>query len=68
MANTCTYNSVDQLPLYLNAEQVAGLVGISRAKAYMLMHDERLRAIRIDKRMVVSRENLLRFIDGNSNA
>lgn len=66
MANVYTYNSIEQLPLYLNAEQVAGLLGISRAKAYTLMHHEGLHTTRIGKRLMVSRENLLKFLEENT--
>ena len=53
----------DQLPFNLNAEQVAEFMGISRAKAYMLMHSEGFPTIHIGKRMMVSREKLLEWLE-----
>ena len=35
-----TYTSYDQLPLALNADDVAAVLGISRANAYTLMHSK----------------------------
>ena len=53
----------DQLPFNLNAEQVAEFMGISRAKAYTLMHSEGFPTIHIGKRMMVSREKLLAWLE-----
>lgn len=37
-----TYTSLEQLPLALSAEDVAQVLGISRANAYTLMHSKGL--------------------------
>ena len=34
---TTTYTTYDQLPITLNADEVATVLGISRARAYTLM-------------------------------
>ena len=34
-----TYHSYDELPLFLNAELVAKVLGVSISSAYELMHD-----------------------------
>lgn len=47
-----TYTSIDQLPITLCAEQVAQVLGISRAGAYTLMHSKDFPTIQIGKRMV----------------
>lgn len=57
------FTSHDALPLYLNADQIAQLVGISRAGAYQLMHAKGFPTIRIGKRMVVSKDKLLQWLD-----
>ena len=36
------YKSYDELPLFLNAEMVAKLLGVSPSSAYELMHEKRL--------------------------
>ena len=47
------YTSYEQLPLALSAEEVAQVLGISRANAYTLMHSKGFPTIKIGKRMVV---------------
>ena len=61
-----TYYSVDQLPCNMNAEQTAAFLGVSRSKAYMLMHSEGFPTIRIDKRLMVSRDKLLKWIEDHT--
>ena len=50
MANK--YSSYDELPLSLRAEDVASVLGISRANAYTLMHAKSFPTIFIGKRML----------------
>ena len=35
------YKSYDDLPMFLNAKMVAGILGVSPGSAYELMHDEK---------------------------
>ena len=35
-----TYHSYDELPLFLNAELVAKVLGVSISSAYELMHED----------------------------
>ena len=55
--------SFEQLPLTLRAEEVAQILGISRAGAYALFHTEGFPCIRIGKRMLVQRDAFLRWLD-----
>ena len=57
------YNSYEQLPLALNAEEVAQVLGISRANAYTLMHSESFPTLVIGKRLVVPRDRLLVWME-----
>ena len=57
------YTSYEQLPLSLNAEEVARVLGISRANAYTLMHSKDFPTLTIGKRMVVPRDKLLAWMD-----
>ena len=58
-----TIHTLQAQGLLLNAEQVAEFMGISRAKAYTLMHSEGFPTIHIGKRMMVSREKLLEWLE-----
>lgn len=57
------YTDFEQLPIMLNADQLAQVLGISRAGAYQLMHAKDFPTIRIGKRMVVPKEKLIRWLD-----
>lgn len=56
----------ESIPRVLNAEQLAGILGISRAGAYQLLHREDFPTLRIGKRMLVPRDKLMLWIDRNS--
>ena len=57
------YKSFDQLPLTINADELAAVLGISRAQAYVLMHSKGFPTIHIGKRMVVHRDMLVKWMD-----
>ena len=61
MANK--YSSYDELPLSLRAEDVASVLGISRANAYTLMHAKSFPTIFIGKRMLVPKDKFLAWIE-----
>ena len=60
---TTNFTSIDQLPITLSAEQVAQVLGISRAGAYTLMHSKDFPTIQIGKRMVVPKDKLLAWME-----
>ena len=57
------YHSLEEFPLMMNIADVATVLGISRAGAYKLAHDSRFPAFQIGKRIVVSREKFLDWLD-----
>ena len=61
-------SSYDQLPVALNANQVAAVLGISRAGAYNLMRSEGFPTLYIGKRMIVPKDKLLTWMDKRLNA
>ena len=58
-----TYTSYTQLPLSLNANDIAAVLGISRANAYTLMHSKGFPTIKIGKRMVVPKNKLIEWME-----
>ena len=60
------YTSVDQLPITLCAEDVASVLGISRAGAYTLMHSKGFPTIKIGKRMVVPKDKLVKWMEAQT--
>ena len=61
--NQKQYYSLEELPLMMNMTDVASVLGISRAGAYKLAHDSRFPAFQIGKRIVVSREKFLDWLN-----
>ena len=60
---TTTYTSYNQLPLSLNANDIAAVLGISRANAYTLMRAKGFPTIFIGKRMIVPRDKFIEWVD-----
>ena len=56
-----TYTSYNQLPLSLNANDIAAVLGISRANAYTLMRAKGFPTIFIGKRMIVPRDKYIEW-------
>ena len=61
------YFSLDQLPLSLNADDIAEVLNISRGNAYTLLHREDFPTIRIGKRMVAPRDRFLEWMQNHVN-
>jgi|APSaa5957512622_1039677.scaffolds.fasta_scaffold99639_2 excisionase family DNA binding protein len=58
--------SYDELPIMLNANAVAQTLGISRAGAYELMHSKGFPTLRVGKRMMVSKQHFIKWIEVKS--
>ncbi len=56
------YNSNDDLPLFLNAETVAKVLGVSPSSAYELLHEDGFPTLRVGSRMVVPKEQFLQWV------
>ena len=60
------YKSYDELPLFLNAETVAKLLGISPSSTYELMHEKSFPVLKIGNRMVVPKEKFREWVEQNA--
>ena len=58
--------SLEDLPVYLSVDQLAALLGISRAGAYTYVHTDGFPLLRIGKRMLVPRDQLLAWLDAQA--
>ena len=64
MTETMTYTSLDQLPITLRANELAAVLGISRAGAYTLMRSKGFPTIYVGKRrMIVMRDKFIAWLD-----
>ena len=57
------YKSYDDLPLFLNAELVAQVLGVSPATSYELLHEDGFPTLRIGNRMVVPKEKFIQWVE-----
>ena len=58
----CKYKNYDELPLVLNAKEVAKVLGLSLAGTYELMREMDFPAKRIGKRIIVPRDEFLEWL------
>lgn len=59
---TSEYKSFDDLPLFLNADQVSKVLGISSASAYELLHEDGFPVLKVGNRMVVPKEQFVKWV------
>ena len=58
------YKKRDDMPMFLSVIDVANLLGISRASAYELVHQEKFPKLKIVQgRIIVPRDRLLEWLD-----
>ncbi len=60
------YKSYDDLPLFLNAELVSKVLGVSPSSGYELMHESGFPVLKIGSRMVVPREKFVQWVEENT--
>ena len=60
---TSEYKSYDELPLFLNAEMVAKVLGIVPSSAYELMHEADFPVLKVGNRMVVPKEKFVEWVE-----
>ena len=64
MTEPIVYKSFDQLPVTIQAEDIAAILGISRAGAYTLMRSKGFPTIYVGKRrMIVLRDKFITWLD-----
>lgn len=56
----------DDLPLFMNARQVANTLGISKTTAYILMSDEEFPSIKVGSRILVERSKFKEWVEKSS--
>ena len=58
--------SYDDLPLFLNAELLSQVLGVSISTAYELVHEPGFPVLRVGSRMVVPKEKFIRWTEEQS--
>ena len=57
------YKNYDELPLFLNSELVAKVLGVSPSSGYELMHQPDFPVLRVGSRMVVPKEKFIQWVE-----
>lgn len=57
------FKSYDDLPLFLNAELMAQVLGIAPSSSYELMHEVGFPVLKIGNRMVVPKEKFIAWVE-----
>ena len=60
------YKSLDDLPLFLNAETAAALLGVSISSMYELMHEKGFPVLRVGSRLVIPKDKLRAWVEQNT--
>ena len=60
------YKSYNELPLFLNAETVAQVLGVSPSSGYELMHEPGFPVLRVGSRMVVPKEQFIQWVESHT--
>ena len=55
--------SYDELPLFLNADMLAKVLGVAKSTAYELMHEKDFPALKIGNRLLVPKEKFRLWVE-----
>ena len=57
------FKSYDELPLFLNAEVVGKVLGVSISSAYELMNEKGVPSVHIGNRLIIPKDKFIEWID-----
>lgn len=60
------YTNYEELPLFLNAQVVCKVLGVSISSAYELMHKKDFPSVRIGNRLIVPKDKFVSWVDKQS--
>jgi excisionase family DNA binding protein len=60
------FKDYSELPLFLNAELVAKVLGVSPSSGYELMHKPGFPVLKVGNRMVVPKEKFIQWVEQNT--
>jgi len=60
------FKDYSEIPLFLNAELVAKVLGVSPSSSYELMHEPGFPVLKIGNRMVVPKEKFIQWVEQNT--
>ena len=60
------FKDYSEIPLFLNAELVAKVLGVSPSSSYELMHEVGFPVLKVGSRMVVPKEKFIQWVEQNT--
>ncbi len=63
---TSQFKDYNELPLFLNVETIAKVLGISSSSGYELMHEPDFPILKIGNRMVVPKKKFIEWVEKNT--
>lgn len=60
------YKTYEELPLFLNAEVVAKVLGIAPSSSYELMHEIDFPVLKVGSRMVVPKDKFIQWVEAHT--
>ena len=60
------FKDYSEIPLFLNAELVAKVLGVSPSSSYELMHEPDFPVLKVGSRMVVPKEKFIQWVEGHT--
>ena len=60
------YKTYEELPLFLNADVVAKVLGIAPSSSYELMHEVDFPVLKVGSRIVVPKEKFIQWVEQNT--
>lgn len=61
------YKTYEELPLFLNADMVAKVLGVAISTAYEIMHENDFPSLKIGNRLLVPKEKFKQWIEMKTN-
>ena len=62
------YKRYDELPVMLNAETLAKVLGVAPSSAYELMHEKGFPVLKVGNRLVVPKEDFISWVQANTGS
>lgn len=60
------YKTYEELPLFLNADVVAKVLGIAPSSSYELMHEVDFPVLKVGNRMMVPKEKFIQWVEDHT--
>ena len=60
------YKSYDELPLFLNAELIGKVLGVSSTTEYELLHQKDFPSVRVGSRLIVPKEKFREWVNSQT--